>query len=88
MQPMQMKLSSSFLHGVQKGCCYLSLLQGFRLRQCFRACTHLSVLLQISFVQASAVFCTTWALTRYRGIHIPNAPVAKDTAADAREENT
>lgn len=54
----------------------------------FKVCAHLSVLLQTSFVQASAVFCTTCALVRYRGIHIPNAPVAKDTAADAREENT
>lgn len=50
--------------------------------------THLSVLLHAAFVQASAVFCTTWALARYRGIHMPNAPVAKDTAADASEEKT
>lgn len=46
------------------------------------------MLLHAAFVQASAVFCTTWALARYRGIHIPNAPVAKDTAADASEEKT
>lgn len=49
---------------------------------------HLSVLLQISFVQASVGFWTIWALVRYRGIHIPNAPVAKETAADASDEKT
>lgn len=50
--------------------------------------SYLSLLLQISLVQGTTVLCTTCALSRYTGIHIPNAPVAKDTADVAREEKT
>lgn len=49
---------------------------------------HLSLLLQGSWVQGTTLFCTTCARKRYCGIQTPKAPVAKDTAAEAREENT